>query len=124
MLPSVEFTNCASSALLRKLSLVLLFATRAMLADGQRSPYPALPSAPPGTFADVTASSGVTFRYRSSHTAKKFLPETMGAGVALFDYDNDGHLDIFFVNGAPLSDSTSRGTIPQKTGPQYWNRLY
>ena len=48
----------------------------------------------------------------------------MGSGVALFDYDNDGRLDIFFVNGAPLSDPTAKGTIPQKTGPKYWNRLY
>jgi hypothetical protein len=48
----------------------------------------------------------------------------MGAGVALFDYDNDGRLDIFLVNGAPLSDPTPKGTIPQKTGPAYWNRLY
>ena len=48
----------------------------------------------------------------------------MGAGVALLDYDNDGRLDIFFVNGAPLSDPTPKGTIPQKTGVQYWNRLY
>ena len=50
--------------------------------------------------------------------------ETMGAGVALFDYDNDGKLDIYLVNGAPLEDPTPKGTIPQKTGPQYWNRLY
>ena len=35
---------------------------------------------------------------------RKYLPETMGPGVALFDYDNDGRLDIFLVNGAPLSD--------------------
>jgi hypothetical protein len=48
----------------------------------------------------------------------------MGAGVAVFDYDNDGRLDIFLVNGAPLSDPTPKGTIPHKTGPEYWNRLY
>jgi hypothetical protein len=48
----------------------------------------------------------------------------MGAGVALFDYDNDDRLDIFLVNGAPLSNPTAKGTIPQKTGPEYWNRLY
>ena len=48
----------------------------------------------------------------------------MGAGVALFDYDNDGRLDIFVVNGAPLADPTPKGTVPQKTGPKYWNRLY
>ena len=48
----------------------------------------------------------------------------MGAGVALFDYDNDGRLDIYFVNGAPLRDPTPKGAVPQKTDSQYWNRLY
>jgi hypothetical protein len=79
---------------------------------------------PPAHFSDVTAPSGVHFQHRAFHTSKKYLIETMGAGVALFDYDNDGRLDIFFVNGAPISDPTSKGTIPQKTGPKHWNRLY
>ena len=48
----------------------------------------------------------------------------MGSGVALFDYDNDGRLDIFFANGARIDDPTPKGTIPQKDGPKYWNRLY
>jgi hypothetical protein len=77
-----------------------------------------------GKFTDVTSARGVHFQNLSSHTSKKYLIETMGAGVALFDYDNDGRLDIYLVNGAPLSDPTPKGTIPQKTGPQYWNRLY
>ena len=79
---------------------------------------------PAGNFVDVTSSSGVRFRHIASHTSKKYLPETMGSGVALFDYDNDGRLDIFLVNGAPLADPTPAGTIPQKTGPGHWNRLY
>ena len=48
----------------------------------------------------------------------------MGSGVALFDYDNDGRLDIFFANGARLDDPTPKGTIPKKDDPKYWNRLY
>jgi hypothetical protein len=77
-----------------------------------------------GSFVDVTSSSRVKFEYLASHTSRKYLLETMGAGVALFDYDNDGRLDLFLVNGAPIHDPTQKGTIPQKTGPKYWNRLY
>src|SRR5208282_3733660 len=78
----------------------------------------------PGKFTEVASSLGVNFQHVASHTSKKYLIETMGSGVALFDYDNDGRLDIFLVNGAPLADPTPKGTIPQKTGPQYWNRLF
>src|SRR5437879_3488283 len=79
---------------------------------------------PPGKFSYATSPLGVRFNYISSHTPKHYLPETMGAGAALFDYDNDGRLDLFLVNGAPLLDPTPKGTIPQKTGPNHWNRLY
>jgi hypothetical protein len=73
---------------------------------------------------DITKKSGVNFQYQSAHTSRKYLIETMGAGVALFDYDNDGRLDIFLVNGAPLQDPTPKGTIPKKSGSAYWNLLY
>lgn len=82
------------------------------------------PKVVPGKFVDITARSHIDFLGQASHTSKKYLIETMGSGVALFDYDNDGRLDIFFANGAPLSDPTPKGTIPQKAGPKYWNRLY
>ena len=48
----------------------------------------------------------------------------MGSGVAVFDYDNDGRLDIFLANGARIDDPMPKGAIPQKDGPSYWNRLY
>ena len=85
---------------------------------------PVASSVPAGLFVDVTQELGVSFHYRASHTSKKYLLETMGAGVAVFDYDNDGRLDIYLVNGAPLADPTPRGSMPRKTGPDYWNRLY
>lgn len=78
----------------------------------------------PGKFVDITKASGVNFVGRASHTSQKYFLEFMGSGVGLFDYDNDGRLDIFFANGAPVSDPTPPGTIPKKTGPEYWNRLY
>ena len=78
----------------------------------------------PGEFVDTTAASGVSFTGVASHTTKKYLMETMGSGVAMFDFDNDGLEDIFFVNGAPIADPTAKGTVPQKSGPKDWNRLF
>src|SRR6202042_2595032 len=75
-------------------------------------------------FVDTTQRLGVNFQYRASHTSRKYLLETMGSGVALFDYDNDGRLDIFLVNGAKLSDPETLHDVPKKTGPTFLNRLY
>jgi hypothetical protein len=44
---------------------------------------------------DVTSALGVDFQYMASHTPRHYLPQTMGAGLALFDYDNEGRLDLF-----------------------------
>jgi enediyne biosynthesis protein E4 len=86
-------------------------------------PKPVVSAASP-LFTDITQASGVSFQHKASHTAKKYLLETMGSGVALFDYDNDGQLDIFLVNGAKLSDPETLHDVPKKTGPTYLNRLY
>ncbi len=104
-------------------SICLGLIASAHLARGQSSSAKVNP-APADAFVDVAEKLGVSFQYKSSHTSKKYLLETMGPGVALFDYDNDGRLDLFLVNGAPLGDPTPRRTIPAKTGPEYWNRLY
>jgi len=84
----------------------------------------AVTGASPVRFTDVTAESGVTFRHDGSKTSLKFLPETMGGGVALFDYDGDGRLDLFFTNGALIDERTSAARPPLKREPRFWNRLY
>jgi len=57
--------------------------------------------APPALFTDITAPAGLSqaVNVSGSPVDKQFLLEEMGGGVALFDYDNDGWLDIFLVNG-------------------------
>jgi len=76
------------------------------------------------TFLDVSSKSGVHFRHQPSRTSQKYLPESMGAGVAMFDYNNDGYQDLFFVNGARLLDPMPSGASPDKSDPRFWDRLY
>src|SRR5437867_10963085 len=56
--------------------------------------------------------------------ASKHLLESNAGGVALLDYNNDGLLDLYFVNGAALDDSMPKGAMPDKRDPKYRNRLY
>ena len=75
-------------------------------------------------FVDVAGQLGIQFQHQASPTTQKYLIETMGSGVALFDCDGDGRLDIFFVNGARIDDPMPKGALPVKDGPKYWNRLF
>jgi len=100
------------------IAIVMTFASSAQVKDSPTSP------SPQAKFVDVSTGLGVRFQHEAPHTSKKYLLETMGSGVALFDYDNDGRLDLFLVNGAEISDPSLPATIPAKTGPKYWNRLY
>ena len=68
-------------------------------------------------FQNIAQSAGVRFVTENSPTPEKHQPETMPAGVALFDYDGDGRLDIYLVNGAAMPSL-------EKTGPKYYNRLF
>ena len=78
----------------------------------------------PVRYVDVTTASGLSFQHRNSATPSKFLIETMTGGVALFDYDSDGWLDVFFVNGAKLKENQADTEPLEKTGPEFWNRLF
>src|SRR5215213_9194805 len=88
-------------------------------------PPPSAPQAQsPVTFTDITNSSNVKFKRASPLTSMKYLLEAMGSGVAMFDYDKDGRMDLFFANAAALKDPMAKTELPDKRDPQYWNRLY
>ena len=78
----------------------------------------------PITFTDFTARSKIDFTHQASPTSFKYLPETMSAGVALIDFDNDGLLDVFFTNGASLIENMPKNALPDKSDAKFWNRLY
>ncbi|MGQ0613850.1 MAG: CRTAC1 family protein [Planctomycetaceae bacterium] len=72
--------------------------------------------APGVVFRDVTEATGIDFRQISGAFGEKYLPETMGSGVAMLDYDGDGALDLLFLQG---------GEWPgHETGPAPTMRLY
>jgi hypothetical protein len=63
-------------------------------------------------FTDITKDTGITFRHVNGATGAKLLPETMGGGVAVFDYDGDGKPDILFVQSGVLPGHGVTGPVP------------
>jgi ASPIC and UnbV./FG-GAP repeat. len=64
-------------------------------------------------FVDVTAKAGIRFVHNNGAFGKKFLPETIGPGVAFIDYDHDGWPDIFLVNGTDWPGHITKHTTPK-----------
>ncbi len=104
-------------------SLLLMVRPACCQAVPGGSPVPNSASTP-GLFVDVAPGNGVRFLHQAPHSPRKYLLETMGSGVAVFDADGDGRLDLYFVNGAPFGDFVPKGTILVKSEPKYWNRYY
>lgn len=75
---------------------------------------------PTATFKDVTAEAGIRFVHHNGAYGEKLLPETMGGGVAFFDFDNDGHQDLLFVNSRDWPWHTNPNT-PPPTAALYHN---
>ncbi|MBE7504108.1 MAG: VCBS repeat-containing protein [Verrucomicrobiales bacterium] len=85
-----------------------------------RAALPSTPTAeaspPPILLRDVTRESGITFVHTDGGSGRRYILETVSAGLATFDYDGDGDLDIYFLNGAPLPGA--------RTDPPPRNALY
>jgi enediyne biosynthesis protein E4 len=76
---------------------------------------PAAPQAGPAsavTFTDVTRQAGIAFVHNSGAFGRKYLPETMGSGLAFLDYDGDGRQDLFLVNSADWPGHRRRASTP------------
>jgi hypothetical protein len=84
--------------------------------------YAAMAAAVP--IFEVKPLRGIDFLLQNSPTSRKFLIETMPGGVALFDYNNDGLLDIFLVNGGRITEGLHVPENFERSNPRYWNRLY
>src|SRR5262245_13364631 len=74
-----------------------------IVARGGAAPAPSAP-----IFVESAAATGLTFTHVNGATGNYYLPEVMGAGVVLLDYDNDGDLDVFLVQGGPLPFDAAR----------------
>jgi len=96
---------------MNKLATALLLLTSSLTASAQSSQPPK--SQPAITFRDITQQSGLRFLHNNAAFGKKYLPETMGPGVAFIDYDNDGYPDIFLVNGTNWPGQPSKHSTPK-----------
>jgi len=77
------------------------------------------------SFRDITKAAGITFVHTNGATGKKYLPETMGAGVAFLDYDGDGWQDLFFVNSRHWpARSRAEAASAAKAGRPAYPALY
>jgi len=84
--------------------------------------YAAMAAAAP--IFEVKPLRGIEFLLQNSPTPRKFLIETMPGGIALFDYNNDGLLDIFLMNGGRITEGLHVPENFERSNPRYWNRLY
>ena len=78
----------------------LAFVMKSRIAGQQSSDSPGKSAlAPAALFTDITKAAGISFVHNNGATGSKWLPETMGGGVAFLDFDGDGAPDLLFVNG-------------------------
>ena len=77
-------------------------------------------------FRDIAADVGLAFHHFTGATGEYFMPEIMGSGVALFDYDNDGDLDVYLIQGSTFDPAQDphQSNFPPPPGWKPGNRLF
>jgi enediyne biosynthesis protein E4 len=93
--------------LITGLCLALPFHASAAPQSATRRPIPAARKSGPAQFIDVTRAAGIDFHLTCGSTDKQYIMDSMCGGVAVFDFDNDGWMDIYFVDGSTLPDVKS-----------------
>ena len=86
--------SCVGRSILRVATIVVLF--------GLLAPGTLVSARSPITLTDVTHETGIDFVHTDGSAGQRYIVETVSAGLALLDYDHDGDIDIYFLNGAPL----------------------
>ena len=102
------------SFLLSPLSCLLLFS--GCTSKSRPAPQVVVPAI---QFTDVTKQAGIDFQHTNGAFGLRMMPETIGSGVCVFDYDGDGWPDIYFVNGREWSDKEIKEYLANSGKPQH-----
>ncbi len=103
---------------MRRLLFLLGILLLPVMGQDKTTPNPQNPQpAGPIRFEEIAEKAGLHYVTATGDTENKNQPQTMVAGVALFDYDGDGYLDVYLVGGAAIPSL-------EKETPAYWNRLF
>ncbi len=110
-------------------SIVMSVLAGGMILNGGCDPVVDAPEANDGQsdmdgFRDASVETGLIFEYFNGATGEFFFPEIMGAGAALSDFDNDGDLDVFMVQGDFLDDREQPDEPPSASAPDTRNKLF
>lgn len=105
----LSFGADAKSFLLTSLILVLSYSFVPLAAENRIH------------FTEQTQQAGIHFKHTNGASQHKYLPETMGAGGLFFDYNNDGHLDIYLVNSGTLDHDIQHQRQPNEMNVLYQN---
>lgn len=84
-------------------------------------PPDANPSQSDATFINIAADAGLDFEHTDGKSGMRLFNEYLGAGAGFFDYNNDGHLDIYLINGAPQTEQSKDRQPPNPTNALYHN---